>query len=95
MKRFDRFLYGFIVGIIAPAIVAVGIILTGEFEGSFWEVLIHTHTYGFLGVLIRPALLANLAIFVLFFNLNYMRLCRGLIISTLVYGAYMLLQVLF
>jgi len=95
MKRLNNFWLGFALGIIAPIAVIVGIILTGEFEGEFGDVLEYTHRVGYLSVLMRPALLANLAIFVIFFNINYMKLCRGIIIATLLFGAYMLWSFLF
>ncbi len=95
MKRLNNFWLGFILGILAPIGVLIGIILTGEFEGEFGEVLAYTHKVGYLSILMRPALLANLAIFVIFFNINYMKLCRGIIISTLLFGLYMLWSFIF
>lgn len=92
MKILNNFWLGFGIGLIAPAIVLVAMLLTGDFNGTFWEVLSYTHRIGYLSVLMRPALLANLAVFVFFFNLNYMKMCRGLIIATLVYGLYMLIS---
>lgn len=95
MKRLNNFWVGFVLGIIGPAAVLVGIILTGEFDGALFDVLIYTHKVGYLSVLMRPALLVNLAIFVFFFNISYMKLCRGIIIATLLFGAYMFWSFIF
>jgi hypothetical protein len=95
MKKFDKFWWGFGVGIIAPLVVLTFILMSGDFDGSFGEVLKYTHKTGYLSVLIRPAMLANLAFFVFFFNLNYMKFCRGVIIGTLIYGLYIALTYLF
>jgi len=95
MRKLNKFWIGFFAGLIAPLGVLVGIILTGEFDGPFMEVLAYTHKVGYLSILMRPALLINLAIFVIFFNINYMKICRGIIIATLVFGTYMLWSFLF
>jgi len=92
MKKFNNFTLGLIVGIIAPAMVIVTVLLTGELNGSFGEILSYAYEVGYLNVLMRPALLANLAIFIFFFNMRMMKICRGLIIATFVFGLYLLVS---
>jgi len=92
MKRLNKFPIGLISGLVAPALVIAVVLLGGDFEGSFLEVLNYTYEVGYLNVLLRPALLANLAIFIFFFNMRLMKICRGLIIATLIYGVFLLLH---
>lgn len=88
MYRLNRLWIGALVGFIAPMLVVSGIYLTDYVSVPFLQFfrnIIETET---LSILLQPAMLINLGIFLLFINLNLLKFCRGVILSTLVYGLY-------
>lgn len=88
MKQINRFWYGAIVGLLAPQLVLVGIYYTDYVQVSFlqfYKNIIESET---LSVLLQPAMLINLGIFLFFVNRNQLKFCRGVILSTIIYGLY-------
>lgn len=90
MERFDKFLAGFICGLIGPF---VGLII-------YWQLNFRLMTLtGFLETVTKPSsiaplislcLLGNLIFFYLFLNREMMHATRGVIGATLLYGLVMI-----
>lgn len=90
MERFDKFIAGFICGLIGPFL---GLFIYWKlnfsimtFEG-FWD---NVSTSSSLAALISLCLIANLIFFYLFLNREMIKATRGVIGATFVYGAIMI-----
>lgn len=87
MKKIDDIKIGLIVGLIMPIICLFGI---QQFNfpnvtfGHWIEKSIEVKT---LSTWLKPALAFNIAPFIFFMNLNYLKFCRGMIITTMLYAA--------
>lgn len=86
---------GALVGMLAPQVILLGIYVSDYVRVpflQFYRNIIETET---LSVLLQPAMLINLVLFLLFVNFNWLRFCRGLILSTILYGLYIAFTFIF
>lgn len=94
-KRFNHIWVGALVGVLGPQVVLLGIYISDYVRVpflQFYRNIIETET---LSVLLQPAMLINLVLFLLFVNVNWLRFCRGLILSTILYGLYIAFTFIF
>ena len=86
--RFNNMALGAVLGLLTPALILVGInvynfpeLELGQFLRATWR--LHT-----LGTWLLPSLLFNLPVFFLFINTNRLYAARGVILSTILYGLF-------
>jgi len=85
--KFNKMLLGVIAGLILPILAMLGYWLWSfkflKFYPQFFTFLM---TGRVLSAVLSLCLLPNLGLFYLFINREYYKSCRGMILSTLVYG---------
>jgi hypothetical protein len=82
-KKYDKYLNGFAIGVIAPIIVLIVVCLV-RFNGrlAFTEFINKMHTVNALSPLLSLCALINLGIFFLFYQYWYNNAARGVIMAT-------------
>lgn len=86
MKRFDRFLYGFIPGIILPVLfmwVYVDRFYPGDF--TFWEIIKQIYPSALLGKLLLLSVTPNLAFVFVFYKSDSFKIATGVLLSAMPY----------
>ncbi len=86
MKRFDRFLYGFIPGIILPVLFMWAYLVRfypGDF--TFWEIIKQIYPSALLGKLLLLSVMPNLAFVFVFYKSDSFKIATGVLLSAMPY----------
>lgn len=84
----DTKIIGFLIGVLAPLIILFGFNVYHFEHMSFWTFLRTGFTTGTLSPWLKLATLFNLAPFFYFINTNRMRTAQGIVIATILSGAF-------
>ena len=90
-SRFDKFMMGFVGGVIIPLIILIVIILVKKTEDNFFGYLVLIQQYGILAKLYSLSLIPNLLLFFVFMRLNWIRSARGVIGAMFIAAIFILL----
>jgi len=94
MKRFDRFLYGFLPGIVLP-VVFMWVYLDRFYPGdfTFWEIIKQIYPSALLGKLLLLSVMPNLAFVFVFYKSDSFKIAKGMMVSAMPYfiGSIMML----
>ena len=88
IKKLDKLWLGALIGTLIPLIVLLVLYLEGNIADSYFYFLKKLFTGRLLSAFLRIGLIGNLAIFLLTFNTGFDRLPRGILLSTIVYGMF-------
>jgi hypothetical protein len=91
MKLKDNFLIGVLVGIIGPSLVMYFFYLSNFKDEAFLTFLTTSVTKGLLSPLLSLCALINLGTFYLFLQFNHLYAARGVILSTFIYGFFIII----
>jgi hypothetical protein len=86
MKRFDRFLYGFLPGIVLP-VVFMWVYLDRFYPGdfTFWEIIKQIYPSALLGKLLLLSVMPNLAFVFVFYKSDSFKIAAGVLLSAMPY----------
>ena len=91
LSKFDRFLYGFLAGLVVPVIISGLVILVQLYNQDLtddWKQFI----YRILPKIIGVASMANLGVFYFFLNKKLHKAAKGVIISVVIFTIPLLLD---
>ncbi|MFY0643593.1 MAG: hypothetical protein JXR19_03935 [Bacteroidia bacterium] len=86
MKKWDHRLIGLSLGIVGPILILYGVNVYQFPHMSFFEFIGNGYNIKMLSTWLKPAVLFNLAIFMLFINLYKNRSAQGVVFATIIYG---------
>ncbi len=92
IQKLDKHWIGFIIGLLIPMIILLVIYFEENIIDSFMTFLFDLFNHRLLSAFIRIGLIGNLAIFLLTFNTGFTKLPRGILMSTIIYGLFIVYQ---
>ncbi len=90
MKKLDKQGVGIVIGLIMPLIGVFVYYKIAGFRVDFWTFLREVKQLGVTSKVLSLGVLANLVVFLIFTNLKADRLSRGIVVSTFIYAAVIL-----
>jgi hypothetical protein len=94
-SKFDKMLFGTIIGIVVPFISIVVFYYTSFTKVPFLFFLKHSNSLNILPKLVSIGALPNLGIFFLFMWRNHLRAAKGIILATLILAFLVIIMQLF
>ena len=86
MKNWDHRIIGLSLGMLGPVLILYGVNVFKFPYLSFIEFIANTYEIKMLATWLKPAVLFNLAIFMLFINLHKNKSAQGVVFATIIYG---------
>ena len=88
LKQLNHRLLGLGIGLIGPVLILFGINVYSFPNLSFGAFLQNAYEIQMMSTWLKPAVLFNLAPFMLFINLERYRTAQGIVFGTIVYGLF-------
>lgn len=85
---FSQMIIGILIGLLCPLIILFGIYLYNYSNYEVWDYLVTSYETGLLAKKLSLGAILNLAAFLLFVNIKKELIARGVFISTILVGAF-------